>query len=318
MTVLDLLSAMGSFPASGESSFKEAVQAITGQKNVFSHRRFMEGLGHACHDRDANRIHVLAPRLVSLPCEEKAFCIAVLAGARNADLLSELDYLANARGVTIEHMSLGESLPERITLKGTAESLRYIARNCSSLPLEIANDPSTPDAWRMLSSVPTLQSIIRGVTIETTGISRGEPHESAEVFNPETGFYDRWSKLRENYRSSYILVKKSVYDYRLAWMLSPEEGEATWIQRLSPLDLDPFWARWAIAYSADSANALPSITGQGPYKVRRITPLPLELHRVCCLCSGYPPEERDGFYEYSNVPPVIQQGVNDRLKVDKP
>jgi hypothetical protein len=320
MTLLDLLSTLGSMRLSGESSLKEAVQVITGHEDYFLHRRFLEGLGHARIDRVDGKIHVLAPRLVALPREDCTDCVAALAGARNPDLLRELEYQATSHNITIDRKNLGDSLPERITLRGTASALREIANKAVSLPLDIADDPSVPDAWRLLSAVPSLQFIMLGFTSETTGIARGEPLPSAEVFNPATGYYDPWLKLGEAYPSSYILARKSAYDYRLAWWQpsGEKEGDGAWIQRLSPLELDTFWARWAVVYSADPANALPSISEEGIYKVPRIAPLPMELHRVCCLCSGFPPEEHSGFYNYKNVPPIIQQGVNDRLRLENP
>lgn len=320
MTLLDLLSTLGSLRFSGESSFRAAVQVITGNENYFVHRRFLEGLGHARIDREDGKIHVLAPRLVALPREDGTECMAALSGARNSDFLSELEYLATSHKVTIERNDLGNGFPERIILRGSANELRGIAEKSSSLPLEITDDLSTPDAWRLLSVVPSLQSIISGLMSKTTGIAHGEPQTRAEVFNPATGYYDHWSKFGKAYQSFYILKKESAYDYRFAWRQSSgeKEGDGTWIQRLSPLELDIFWVRWAVVYSADPVNALPSISGGGTYKVRRITPLPMELHRVCCLCSGFPPQEANGFFEYHNVPPIIQQCVNDRLRVGNP
>lgn len=320
MTVLDLLSTLGSLPLSGERSFKEALQTIAGQENVFTYRRWLEGLGHVNTDRGGGKIEVFAPRLVALPREELGVCVAVLTGARNADLLGELEYLSTSHKITIERDDLGNGFPERITLRGSANMLKSVAGTCASLPVEIADDLSIPDAWRLLSSAPSLQSVIQEITGGQIGIARGEPQASAEVFNPVTGYYDRWSRFRESYPSYFALWKKEAYDYRLFWWQADEQDEtkSAWIQRLSPLELESFWGRWAVAYSARAAEALPSISGDGTYKVPRLTPLPMELHRVCCLCSGFPPEECDGNYIYRDVPTVIQQGVNDRLRVDNP
>lgn len=320
MNLLDLISTLRSLRLSGEGGFQEAVQIITGHGNGYLHRRFLEGLGHACADREGGKIHVCAPRLVVLPRMAEDRCVAVLAGARSGDLLEELDYLAGNRSVKIESTSLGDGFPDRITLTGAANALKEVASNCYSLPVEIASDPTTPDAWRLLCSVPSLRAIIGGLTQETTGYSKGEPEPSAEVFNPATGYYDRWSTLREDYSFYYVLWKKEVYDYRLFWWQSDEEVEegGRWIQRVSRLELDPFWMRWAVAGSAGADEALPAVSGDGTYKVPRRTPLPMELHRVCCLCSGFPPDEDDGGYIYRGVPPVIQQGVNERLRVEIP
>lgn len=315
MKVLDLLSALGSLPISGEGSFNEAVQTIAGHENAFSQRRFLEGLGHARVERDDRRIHIHSPHLVALPCEQMGICVAVLSGARNEALVSELEYLASSYGASIERASLGDGFPARIALTGTGSALMGIAARCASLPVGISSDPSTPDAWRLLSSAPFLSSIIQAITGQATGFAPGEPPSTAEVFNPSTGYYDRWSRLRDVYPSYYALWRKEAYDYRLFWWRSEEAG-GKWIQRLSALPVESYWLRWAAAYSAAPYRALPAITGDGFYKVRKVTPLPTELHRVCCLCSGYPPEEDDDFHVYRDVPPVIQQGVNNRLRVD--
>lgn len=320
MTLLDLVSSLRSLRLSGEGSFNEAVQVITGQENGFKYRRLLEGLGHIEIDRENGKINVLAPRLVALPRQNENQCLAVLAGARSDDLVSELEHLASARGISIERASLGEACPERITIMGPADGLKDLARAFASLPVEIANDPWTPDAWRLLCSVPSLQSIIEGFTQEPTGYANEEPPLSAEVFNPRTGYYDRWSRLRRDYESSYVLWRKDVYDYRMLWRQAGEQEEAGggWTQRLSPLPIESYWVRWAVAYSAREDKALPPISGDGVFEVPKLTPLPMELHRVCCLCSGFPPSESTDSYTYRDVPPVIQQGVNDRLKINNP
>jgi len=75
-----------------------------------------------------------------------------------------------------------------------------------------------------------------------------------------------------------------------------------WIQWLSPLDLETLWYRWAVVQTAGTSAKLPAIRDDGSYQVPRLAPLPIKLHRICCLCSGYPPEEKNGFYEYRGVP----------------
>lgn len=319
MTVLDLLTALQSIPLSGENSFNEAIQVTSGHDDNYKHRRLLEGLGHIRTDWKTRRVHVMAPRLIVLPGEHIDECEAVLAGARNPVLLDELKSWAEIKNLSFSQMEIGSGFPERITLKGSFKDLKVAALECRSFPLGIADDPVTPDAWRLLSSVIPLHSIIQNLREKTTGFGEGEPEPSAEVFNPDTGFTAPWRTLRENYASRYILWnKKSGYDYRLFWQRAGDRGVAGgWIQRLSPLELETLWYRWAVMQSAEE-RYIPSIADDGAYCVPRQAPLPTELHRVCCLCSGFPPKEENGFYEYQGVPPVIQKGVNERLRVDNP
>jgi hypothetical protein len=319
MTALDLLTAMQSMPLSGENSFNEAIQVTSGHDDEYKHRRLLEGLGHIRTDWKSRRVHVIAPRLILLPCEQRDECEAVLVGARNPVLLDELKSWAEIKNLNFSQKEIGEGFPERITLKGSFKDLKIATHECRSFPLEIADDPMTPDAWRLLCSVVPLQSIIQNLRGKTTGIGEGEPAPSAEVFNPDTGFTAPWRTLNENYASRYIIwYKKSGYDYRLFWQRAGDLGAAGgWLQWLSPLELETLWYRWAVMQAAEGRE-IPSIALDGVYRVPRLTPLPTELHRVCCLCSGFPPEEKNGFYEYRGVPPVIQEGVNERLMVDNP
>lgn len=320
MNLLDLLSVLRELPLSGEGSFKEAVQVIRGSEEYFMHRRFLEGLGHARVDWESRRIHALSPRLVALPREDEHLCSVVLAGARSTDLLNELSCLASNGGVKMDRMPLGQGLPDRVTLRGNSCALKEVASKCRSMAVEISDDPTTPDAWRLLSKVKDVREVIRDLIQEKINTSQGEPPAMAKMFNPETGYFDRWSILSQDYPSYYALWMKESYVYRFFWRTAGENEEAGggWIQSLSSFSLESFWARWAVAYSTDPDSALPKLSGHGCYKVPKRTPLPTELHRVCCLCSGLPPDECHDFYTYRNIPPVIQQGVNDRLMVDNP
>jgi len=318
MKALDLLTALKNLPLTGENSFKEAIEVTSGHVDDYRHRRLLEGLGHIRTDWNKRRVYVMSPRLILLPRQQIAECEVVLAGARNPVLLEELKSWARIKNLSFSQEEIGSGFPERVALKGSFNDIKAAAFDCRSFELGIASEPLSPDAWHLLSSVIPLQSIIQNLRKKTNDIGGWEEVLSAEVFNPATGFPAPWRTLRENYTSRYILWnKKTGYDYRLIWRRNSDVGiDGGWIQCLSPLELETLWYRWAVMQSAGSDGELPCISDDGAYRVPRQSPLPMELHRVCCLCSGYPPVEKNDYYEYLGVPPVIQKGVNERLKVD--
>jgi hypothetical protein len=72
---------------------------------------------------------------------------------------------------------------------------------------------------------------------------------------------------------------------------------------------------WAVRHAVDdNSKALPSHESW-TFSVPKVCSLPTEWHRVCCLCSGLPPERVDGNHEYRGVPPMIQKGIYDRLSL---
>jgi hypothetical protein len=243
----------------------------------------------------------------------------VLAGARNSRLVFELRECALKLGLVFYCSDLGKGAPERISLSGKASQLETLISEMKMFNIEIADDLATPDAWRLLSSIQSLGEMVRAITSNKTSLATGEPPEDAEVFNPASGYYDLWSDLAEDYQAHYILWKYKAYQYRLFWWQESQDSEdvGRWKHWQSAAG-DPFWLRWAVAYSADPEGALPRISVDGFYKVPKFTPLPMELHRVCCLCSGYPPQEDADHFIYRDVPPVIQRGVNDRLILESP
>jgi hypothetical protein len=317
VTPLDLLSVKGSLPIYGRSGFQRAVADLAPDDGFFVQYRMLEGLGHAIKDR--LRVHALAPRLVVLPRVSEAGATVVLAGARNPGVVSDLKEQASKLGMDFDCSSLGKGIPERISLSGDPSRLKILMSEMKKFPLEIADDLTIPDAWRLLASIQSLRERVRAITSNMTGLATGEPPEDAEVFNPATGYYDAWHDLSGDYQAHFILWKYKAYQYRLFWWQEDLESEKVgrWKQWQSAAG-DPLWLRWAVACSANPHGAPPGISVDGFYKVCKVTPLPMELHRVCCLCSGFPPEKDADHFIYRDVPPVIQQGVNDRLVVECP
>ncbi len=297
---------------SGPGSFDEAVRVITSNANGKDVRRDMFGLGHIAMDHRRRSVHAAKPRLVPLPRKKESEVICILAGARNAHLTDELEYLASSCDVRRESNPISECLPERISFAGRPEAIEQMAASCNTADLALVGDLRIPDAWRLLARVQTLQSFVAGLTEQRTGLDRVQPRDNDEIYNPVTGYFDLWSELRSSYRSHYLVWRKTPYDFRFSWR---QVGDERWIQRLSAVDQDPRWFFWLVRLSADPQNALPAIDAEGFFRVPAECPLPLDLHRVCCLCSGYIPRLTESKDVYVNVPPVIQKHVIDKLRL---
>jgi hypothetical protein len=314
MNILDLLSVVGRLSISGESSFNEAVRLTAGEEiNPFNLRRSLEGLGHIKWDYAKREVRVLSPRLCLLPKKNADKIAAVLAGARTKSLIEQMEHFSSIFGIDISKSEpLDGGLPDRILLHGHPESLKRFAGGMVGARLSISEDTTIPDAWRLLSRVPFLHSLIEPIIGQQSGYDLNDPQPSDQIFNSQTGYYDPWEILRDNYQSRIILWKKTIYDYRLAWRSKDDGG---WIRFLRPLDMDPFWARWAVRVTSGTQNPLPKVSPDGIFSIPSTCPLPMDLHRVCCLCSGYPPTVNGQAIDYQNVSPIIQHGVIQRLSL---
>jgi len=312
VSTLDLLSAVGTMKFSGPGSFDEAVRVISTDVSAKDVRRDLFGLGHIILDHQRRSVLAAKPRLVSLPRHKESEVFCVLAGARNIHLIDELDHLASSRDVRRESYPISEHLPERISFTGRPEAIAEMAVSCNTAALGPVDNLQIPDAWRLLARVQSLQSIVAGLAEQRTGLDRVQPRDNDEIYNPGTGYFDLWSELRGSYRSRYLVWRKAPYDFRFSWR---EEGDETWIQRLSALGQDPRWLFWSVRISADPKGALPGIDAEGSFSVPVECPLPLDLHRVCCLCSGYTPHLAESMQIYDNIPPVIQKHVIDKLRL---
>ncbi len=297
---------------SGPGSFDEAVRVITSGLSGKNVRRDLLGLGHIIVDHQRRNVLAAKPRLVSLPRHKEFEVSCVLAGARNIHLINELDHLASSRDVRRESCPIGQHLPERICFTGRPEAIAGMAVSCNTAALGSVDNLQIPDAWRLLARVQSLQSIVAGLAEQRTGLDRVQPRDTDEIYNPDTGYFDLWAELRSSYKSRYLVWRKAPYDFRFSWK---RNGDETWIQRLSAVDQDPRWFFWSVRLSSDPKGALPAIDVEGSFSVPLECPLPLDLHRVCCLCSGYTPRLTKSTQVYVNVPPVIQRHVIDKLRL---
>jgi hypothetical protein len=121
------------------------------------------------------------------------------------------------------------------------------------------------------------------------------------VFDPRSQCWADWGQIRNTYDKDLILIQKEIYKYLIA-----KKEEGSWRLYLDRFSHDPLWAKWAVIQScANVGQYLPKVNGW-EFIISHGLPLPIELHRVCCLCSGFLPYTHSGGTRYLNVPPVIQ------------
>ena len=311
---LDLLSVVGKLSLSGAASFDEAARlAIDSAADDFTSkplRRDLEGLGHIrCVFGKVRQAQALAPRLCLLPGGTLTRCQCVLTGARTLKLVEQLNSLRGEHGVKSESERLPDGLPERIMLTGHYEALKSLA---SELHIDIGDDPSMPDAWRLLHSLAPMRERLRPLLGQPTGYQTIGPNECDHVYDPQNGSFALWEYVGRQYSSNLLLIRKTPYDYRLA-QKNASEG---WRLNLTPLAFDPRWAMWAVRLARVGGTQGLLHPTDRTLRVPLGCTLPTELHQVACLCSGRPPTKTNSHFEYHDVPPVIQFGIHQRLAIE--
>lgn len=313
--VLDLLSVVEKLSLSGAASFDEAARLASDSAadNFTSKplRRDLEGLGHIrCVFGKVRQAQALAPWLCLLPGGTLTRCQCVLTGARTLKLVGQLYSVCGKHGVKSESEGLPDGLPDRIRLIGHYEALKSLG---SELHIDIGDDPSMPDAWRILHSLTPMRERLGLLLEQPTGYQTiPGPNASDNVYDPQNGSCALWEYVGRQYSSNLLLIRKTPYDYRLAQKIA---GEG-WRLNLTPLSFDPRWAMWAVRLaSVGGTHGLPQPTDQ-TLRVPLGCSLPTELHQVACLCSGRPPTKTNSHFEYNDVPPVIQFGIYQRLAIE--
>jgi len=313
-SVLDLLSVVGKLGMAGETSFDVAASVASGgiTDGYLSKflRRDLEGLGHIrCIFGKVRQVHVLAPRFCLLPEGTPERCRAVLAGARTKQFEAEFDYLCVAAGLSYSRLNLENGLPQRILLEGPYEALSRVAEK---LCIDVGTDPSIPDAWRLLHGIESLNALLRTLTGSATGYQDvPAPLQGLHIYNPGIGSFILWEHMSQNYASELLLIRKTPYDYRLAQKTIKD----LWRLHLAPLTVDPRWAMWAVRQADKTLGA--SLPRPNSWTLRMPTAcsLPTELHQVAILCSGLPPKRNGAFFEYVDVPPIIQHSIHQKLSI---
>jgi hypothetical protein len=133
-----------------------------------------------------------------------------------------------------------------------------------------------------------------------------------QVFNPEKNNWVFWDDIRNTYDRNLLLIKKERYKYLLA-----KRSDDNWLLYLDKFSHDPLWGKWAVLQDRDGGGSmLPSIE-ESDFLISHGLPLPIELHRVCSLCSGTLPflNADRGMIRYSNVPYFIRSHVIRKLSL---
>ena len=279
-----------------------------------------------------------------LPSREDRFSRVVLIGARPNEQLfiDDLKTLCVKYGdslkVEIEPIGVENGFPTNIILVGDSrdffkkiqeianahslfrdETQRLYARGSLSPNLLLLGDPvGTPGAWIALhssigsSSAESLSDRINNV-FGSVSQELGNA-DSYKVFDPCTKNWAIWSNIRNTYDRHLLLIQKEIYKYLLA-----KKTDAGWKLYLEKFNHDPLWAKWAVLQAKDGAQSLLPQIGGWDFRIPQGLPLPIELHRACCLCSGLlPVPEVDGqVLRYSNVPYSIQSHIIRKLSFEQ-
>jgi hypothetical protein len=265
-------------------------------------------LGHIELDYQNRKIRAARPRFALLPpaAEDKSGSWnAVLTGARSVTLANNIKGRRANNGVRVDSCKSGpdDLLPERIVVEGSAEGLKRLAGQ-----LHISFDCSLrPEAWMALHHCLDMgvfrDSVSRGAS------KPGEPPEQALCYEPRSGRFCRWTEIRKDYQPVWGLAQRKLYDY---YLFCRENRTENPIQFLDRLQCDPNWGRWLV-----NANRIDTLfnydAGKKSLKIPNCCPLPAELARVACLCSGYASVQDQGEQVYRDVNPLMASSIKSKL-----
>jgi len=349
MNILEVISSLGPKP---KDEFQEVVRHFFPNASGYNRnciQRDLEALGHIYTDHVQGRVHVMTPRMCVLPAQENGKSLAVLTGARpnERNLLDELHTLPfDHNQLSVEEVSGENGFPFTIYMKGASETffdnLQKIANTHTLLQPEyqalMASSPSlsrdwyllgdragTPGAWVALhngigsSSTESLHDCLDHHFHRDDRQPRNHQQlgnaNSLQVFDPEKKNWVFWGDIRNTYDRNLLLIKIERYKY----LLAKRSGD-NWLLYLDKFSHDPLWAKWAILQNREGGESmLPSIEGPD-FLIHHGLPLPIELHRVCSLCSGTLPviDAKRGMIKYLKVPCVIQSHVIRKLSLKPP
>lgn len=308
MKLLDVMTALGRLDF---GDFQTVFQAIYPDRNdyaLWKMRRDLVALGHIHLDHARRKISVVKPRLCLLPAYGGASCKAVLIGLRNEKILEELVNCPAHLDVSILPTSNGD-YPRRVLLSGSHHHLFKLADEFRTVPLTLSDNPGIPDAWRLLQEIQGVRQMLEGHFSIRQPAPGGAGFDTWSVFEPLSCRFTIWEQARNNYHHDLMLIRRSPYRHWIA----RKKNTGEWDFWQNDFSSDPLWAKWAVVQSGPDREACLPQAGRGKFRISAKLPLPIELHRVSCLCSGFAPIENDGWIEYQDVPLVVQHGIRQRL-----
>ena len=351
MNILEVISSLGS---KAKDEFQEVVRHFYPHISGYERKciqRDLEALGHIHTDHMKGSVHVMAPRMCVLPTLEEGVSSVVFTGVRTNERLfiEELKSLPAVDGeklkVEIEPAVEREGFPSKIILTGQSDGffnkLQEIANNHGLFRIEsksleelgqftcnwhlLGDRTGTPGAWVALhngissSSTESLHDRLDHHFHRDDRQTRNHQHlgnsDSWQVFNPKMNNWVFWCEIRNTYDRSLLLIKKERYKYMLA-----KRSDDNWLLYLDKFSHDPQWAKWAVLQDRDGEDSvLPSIK-ESNFLIPHGLQLPIELHRVCSLCSGTLPvlDTDRKMTRYSNVPYSIRSHVVRKLSLRSP
>jgi hypothetical protein len=309
MNVLSVASAIGSMKIEDFNRSARALYPNLDDYGIWQLKRNLTALGHIHIDYDSRRVQVCAPWLCILPSSHDGTINAVLAGARNEQFVSQLQKHAGENHVSIDRTRNGDLYPDHIVLTGEATAIERIGDAIEQLYSGLGDARAEPGCWRLLHAVRSLADRLGSHYAEKMPVGAGSGIDDWEVFLPGTTRFSRWSEIRESYSNHLMLVRRSIYSHWLARRKSDDSWEY-WQNRFQG---DPLWAKWAVAQSPQVAQDLFSEPGDDSFRIPAWLPLPLDLHRVCCLCTGQLPSEDSCRISYNGIPEIIRAVIRRKL-----
>ena len=310
MNLLSALSAVGSMRLEEFYQIVQFFQCDASDYDIRKTRRDLSALGHIDVNYSTRRVQVCAPRLCILPHKNDCKARAVLSGARNGLFLKQLEKTVGKHAVKMKREQLVENCPERILIEGDFVQFQQLVASMQNPPLIMSGTLEIPDAWAPLHSLQSLIDRLQSHSETRAPAGAGQGGDSWRVFLPKESHPRLWEEVKRDYPYNLALVRKTPYTHWLA----RRTPDGAWEYWQNGFQGDCLWAKWAVAQSGELAG----LFDQGiatEFRVPSWLPLPIELHRVCCLCTGLLPSATGGWIVYSDVPHIIQHYVREKLSL---
>ena len=262
--------------------------------------RDLEALGHIEVSRDESlrpdAWRVAPPALVVLPHQGgERHRTAVLVGARPPSLLEDLADAVGMVDLALEREEQSRLAPERITVHGTLDRIRYAATLLESRdrPVRLSNDA----AWACARLMPAMPDVVDRLPVtrppsrarfQRLDLGTVRWHDTPTM--SDAGAY----RVDLGYRAFQCL--RTTRDVDLG-VIRPAPQEVIKHAAAAALQREPLCA------FQDGELSTPGLVG-----------LPGLLERAAVLCSGRVAEERaDGTRVYGDVPETIARQIYERL-----
>lgn len=308
MSILSAITTLGSMTFAQFNQSVRIFYADQGDFLVWKLRRDLTALGHIESDFMRGNIRACSPRLCLLPEPVDEGVSAVLAGARNEAILNKFSEQAVLNRFQIYSTKNNQFVPDRLEIKGRYEDLCELAKQMVDPCWSIGSNWNMPDAWVLLHDVTSLADRLKRHLACRAPAGAGSGSDLWVVFDPQKALFLSWSKIKKDYPWKLMLIRRSPY---LHW-LALKKKDGTWQFWQHCFEGDPLWAKWGVAQSSEEQDPF-SGSDSVNFSVPVWLPLPVELHRVCCLCTGMLPEEKNQRIIYKGVPTLIQQIVKKKL-----